>query len=83
MCFIGEWENDKRHGHGIYWYANGDVYDGQWVNSHMSGHGESFCYNVGNFYSGGYLNSMRHGHGNNHFNHHIVCFIALLCVSDR
>ena len=31
--FEGEFKDDKKHGHGVYTYANGDVYDGEWKDS--------------------------------------------------
>ena len=28
--YEGEYKHDKRHGQGVYNYANGNTYDGQW-----------------------------------------------------
>lgn len=29
--FPGEWANDQRHGHGMYFYVNNDTYTGEWL----------------------------------------------------
>lgn len=32
LSFIGEWADDQRHGHGVYYYVNNDTYTGDWFN---------------------------------------------------
>lgn len=29
-CLPGEWVDDLRHGHGVYYYVNNDTYTGEW-----------------------------------------------------
>ena len=29
VCVLGEWKDGKRNGHGVYFYHNGDKYDGE------------------------------------------------------
>lgn len=41
--YDGEWENNKMHGHGKLYYANGRLaYDGQWVNDEFNGFGKVY-----------------------------------------
>lgn len=35
--YYGEWKNGKRHGDGLYTYANKDVYSGKWENGRKHG----------------------------------------------
>lgn len=32
VCVVppGEWADDLRHGHGVYYYVNNDTYTGEW-----------------------------------------------------
>mmetsp|Transcript_31364 Transcript_31364/g.57560 ORF Transcript_31364/g.57560 Transcript_31364/m.57560 type:complete len:256 (-) Transcript_31364:85-852(-) len=30
--YVGEWKKGKKHGFGVYKYANGDLYEGDWAN---------------------------------------------------
>jgi hypothetical protein len=39
------------HGHGVYKYANGDIYEGGWIDSIKEGHG-TYCYSKGNIVKG-------------------------------
>lgn len=34
MSIAGEWVEDQRHGHGVYYYVNGDTYTGDWFNNY-------------------------------------------------
>lgn len=36
---IGNWENDKAHGYGIYYHSNGSRYEGDWINDKQHGLG--------------------------------------------
>lgn len=37
--YIGNFENNKRHGEGKLYFINGDVYIGEFKNDHMEGEG--------------------------------------------
>ncbi len=51
MLTIGTWKNGKKHGSGVYVWANGERYDGQWADGKLNGIGE-FTYTNGNKYKG-------------------------------
>ena len=36
----GEFQNDVREGSGVYYYANGDRYSGEWKNQKRNGNGK-------------------------------------------
>jgi hypothetical protein len=36
---IGTWYHNKRQGYGIYYYANGDTYEGEWMDGQRHGQG--------------------------------------------
>ncbi|ORC88615.1 uncharacterized protein TM35_000162530 [Trypanosoma theileri] len=38
--YVGEYVNGKRHGFGIFYYADGSVYEGEWCNGKKEGHGK-------------------------------------------
>ena len=42
--YTGEWLDDMRHGHGLYYFANGDRYEGGWVDDDKSNGRESYFY---------------------------------------
>ena len=46
----------------VYFWANGDVYEGQWLNGTMNGQGE-FRMADGSVYKGGYKNGKKNGNG--------------------
>ncbi len=54
--------NDKRHGPGVYTWANGDRYSGNWVLGKMSGRGIKTMIN-GEEYDGEWADSKTHGFG--------------------
>ncbi len=56
--------NDKyiRKGYGIYYYENGDIYEGEWDNNEKSGVGE-YIYSDGSIFRGEWLNDKKHGKG--------------------
>ncbi len=39
--YEGRYMDDKRHGHGTYTYANGDVFVGEWTNDMKNGRGRT------------------------------------------
>ena len=43
--YIGQWENNLRHGAGTMTWPNGDIYRGEWVLGHMHGYFFIFYYN--------------------------------------
>lgn len=45
------WDQDVRKGHGIYYYPNGDVYEGNWDRDLQCGSGTLF-YSNGDIYRG-------------------------------
>jgi hypothetical protein len=51
-----------KDGFGVYYFSNGDVYRGNWVNDQRTGYGEYFWTN-GNLYKGNFLNGLWHGEG--------------------
>eukprot|EP00948_MAST-09A_sp_MAST-9A-sp1_P001227 g1227.t1 len=60
--YTGEWDHDKRHGFGKYFYNNKSMYVGNWVNGKRQGEGV-FKYSNGSQYNGSFLDDMRTGHG--------------------
>ncbi len=38
LCFV-RWQEDRIHGKGASAYANGNRYEGQWLDGRISGHG--------------------------------------------
>lgn len=63
---LGEYRDDRRHGSGVYTWASGDKYDGNWDNGKMSGHGTKTMAN-GDVYSGMWLSDKAHGWGQKRF----------------
>lgn len=43
-------------------HANGDIYQGEWLNGKAHGTGV-FCDNKGSLYEGQWMNDLQHGHG--------------------
>ncbi len=35
----GEWQDDQKHGHGLYRWTNGECYEGQWLTNLKHGSG--------------------------------------------
>jgi hypothetical protein len=70
--YIGEF-NDKtqRHGQGIFYYADGGVFDGEWSNDKQSGFGTNFIFHPeyrGDVYIGEFKNGVYHGNGTYYWN---------------
>jgi len=61
--YIGEVNaQHKPHGKGTYYYADGSVYEGDWVNNEMHGKG-TITDEKGNRYTGYFANDKEHGKG--------------------
>lgn len=59
--YVGESIGDIPHGKGVFTFANGDVYDGEWRNGQKHGHG---VYKQGNTtFEGEFVNDKRNGPG--------------------
>ena len=64
---IGYFVNDKAHGKGVYYFANADRYEGDFVEDRKEGTG-TYVWGprspwAGQRYSGGYLKDLRNGQG--------------------
>jgi hypothetical protein len=60
--YVGEYRDDKRHGQGIYTYANGEEYVGEWRADKKHGQG-TYTYDNGDKYVGEWKNDKFHGQG--------------------
>ena len=68
--YEGDWEDNKKHGKGIYYYNNelwkGDKYEGDWENDNQHGKGIYYYNNEpikGDKYEGEWQDNKRHGKG--------------------
>jgi len=59
---VGEWDNDKRHGQGTYYYISGNRYVGGWDNDNQHGQG-TYTWASGSRYVGEFLNGEQTGRG--------------------
>lgn len=66
--YEGGLEGKPRHkqGYGVYTWASGDKYTGDWEKDVMSGHGV-YIFNNGSRYEGEFLNGQFHGEGILHY----------------
>ncbi|MFO0000445.1 MAG: phosphatidylinositol-4-phosphate 5-kinase, partial [bacterium] len=60
--YIGDWRDDKFHGHGYYIFAKGERYEGELVQGYKQGYGE-YHYLNGNSYKGQWREDKKQGHG--------------------
>ena len=63
--YVGQWKNDKFHGHGTLTWSNGDKYEGEWKDGRRNGQG-ILSYSVpccGQKYRGEWKNGKFHGQG--------------------
>ena len=65
--YLGDWQNDKRHGQGTYTYGPnsewaGDQYVGEYKNGKRHGQG-TYTHANGDKYVGGHKDNKRHGQG--------------------
>ena len=61
--YIGQSFDGKRHGFGTYYYPNGDIYNGEWINDKKQGKGEITIARSGDHYIGEFQNNYFHGNG--------------------
>ena len=65
--YVGELKNDKRHGKGIMYYKNGDIYEGEYYNDVKEGKG-IYYHSNGDRYEGDYKNGRLEGKGIYYYN---------------
>ncbi|CAF1046966.1 unnamed protein product [Adineta steineri] len=58
----GDYQKNKRHGRGIFYYTDGSKYDGEWNENIRDGHG-IYTYPNNDTYEGEWKNHQRHGKG--------------------
>lgn len=59
--YVGSINNrQQRHGNGVLFYSNGDIYKGDWINDQKSGHGEYLFFN-GNKIDGNFEENLMNG----------------------
>lgn len=66
--YRGGWKKDKYSGLGSFVAANGDRYDGVWVNGQRQGRGSQRYVKAGERYQGIWMRDMRHGRGRHYYN---------------
>eukprot|EP00977_Amphora_coffeiformis_P021457 scaffold9369_cov182-Amphora_coffeaeformis.AAC.2 len=59
--YEGGLKNDHKHGRGVMRFADGRIFEGEYVNGQMVE--GKMIYQDGSTYSGSWVNGMRHGHG--------------------
>ena len=62
-----KYENDKKEGKGIYYWNNGDIYEGDWINDKSEGKG-IYYFNDGDRYEGDFKNGKFEGKGIYYYN---------------
>ena len=60
--YTGEWQDDKKHGQGTYFYADGAKYVGEFKDDQFHGQG-TYTWTSGAKYVGEYKDDKRHGQG--------------------
>ena len=61
--YIGEVNSDgKAHGYGVFYWNNGNRYEGEWANGHLTGKG-TYYWACGDKYEGDFVNGERTGKG--------------------
>ena len=60
--YVGEIANGKRHGHGTYYWNNGDVYEGEWKDGEKTGQGK-LTRPSGDVYEGEWKDNHMNGQG--------------------
>ena len=65
--YVGQWFQDQaKHGQGVYYFANGNRYDGLWYKDYQQGQGTMYYYN-GDKYIGNWDHDKRSGEGKYYF----------------
>ena len=64
--YKGELLDGNRHGEGIYYYVNGDIYEGNWKNNKKDGEGTLVYQNDSRTYVGQFKNDLFNGWGTLH-----------------
>ena len=64
--YVGDVQNGKRHGHGVYYYDSGDKYTGNWNMGKQEGHGV-YVYANGDRYVGEWFGGKHDGAGTYYF----------------
>lgn len=64
--YVGEFEDNKKHGFGRYSFSAGNVYTGEWRDNRMHGQGEMRFY-TGDRYLGRWFDDRFHGQGTYYF----------------
>ena len=60
--YVGESKDGKMHGKGTYYCANGEIYNGDWVNGKRTGYG-LYNWPNGDQYNGQFKHNKMHGSG--------------------
>ena len=60
--YVGEWKDDKRHGHGASTFVDGGQHVGEYKDGKPNGHG-TYTWADGDQYVGEYKDGMPHGQG--------------------
>ena len=60
--YTGDWKNNKKEGHGIFFYKDGSCYDGLWKNNKRDGKGLMIYANE-DIYEGNWKEDLKHGYG--------------------
>jgi len=63
LILLGEWKNNKRHGKGVFTFANGDVYTGKFAEGLEDDDNATLKYGTGDLYTGSFRAGKRHGRG--------------------
>ena len=58
--YVGEFAQDERTGHGVYYFRNGDIFAGRWQSGRQAGPGR-ILYRNGNHMAGRWENGRRTG----------------------
>lgn len=59
----GEWKRDAKHGFGIYYYVNNDIYEGSWKKDLRHGMGTYLYADTGTKYMGTWIEDCMQGPG--------------------
>ena len=59
----GRWKQGKKHGFGVYYYCNGDRYEGAWKKGSRHGMGSYYYAEFGSRFYGNWINDKMHGPG--------------------